>query len=292
MSNAKPKSKIDEAVASKIREDLTTGVGYGRPPEHSRFKKGKSGNPAGRHRAESSKPSDLNDLLLAEARRSIKVIENGTTLEITAKEALIKASFKSALRGNSYAQERLLTRIAKADKELAAQIERENEAAEIYVAAKRAAIAEARAAGKPEPEIYPHPDDIVFEPGKPWRLDGPATKEDAVEYQQLARARDLFYLQAFLAPLPEKNKLSMDLYSATFINERLPPRMRLDDNGWFQLHWSLRRLPRREFTKHIQLGWRELGVNLPRGAKLPHIDVDEIVRLIKERLAAKAPAEK
>lgn len=47
-SSRHSKPVVDLDVFASIRRDVMSGVGYGRPPEHTRFKKGRSGNPKGR----------------------------------------------------------------------------------------------------------------------------------------------------------------------------------------------------------------------------------------------------
>lgn len=93
MSKAKPRMAIDLASATNIRRDILGGGGYGNPPEHTRFKKGQSGNPAGR----ASKAvavatlSATNAMLLAESERLITILENGQERGTTAKEAVVRA---------------------------------------------------------------------------------------------------------------------------------------------------------------------------------------------------------
>ena len=62
-------------------------VGFGKPPEEHRFKKGESGNPAGRPRgAKSGKPARpeewLKAIVLEEAYRDITVGEGDRTVTI------------------------------------------------------------------------------------------------------------------------------------------------------------------------------------------------------------------
>ena len=61
-------------------------VGYGRPPQHSRFKKGRSGNPTGSRRRSASPWKTVEEAL----SRKLTITENGQTKRVTMIEALIK----------------------------------------------------------------------------------------------------------------------------------------------------------------------------------------------------------
>jgi Family of unknown function (DUF5681) len=60
-------------------------VGRGRPPLHTRFKKGQSGNPRGPRR----RPKDLPALLVAALNEPVVVTANGEPRQITKREAVI-----------------------------------------------------------------------------------------------------------------------------------------------------------------------------------------------------------
>jgi hypothetical protein len=60
-------------------------VGYGKPPLHSRFQKGRSGNPKGRPRGRKNMSTLLSDAL----NGSVIVVENGRRKKITKREAIV-----------------------------------------------------------------------------------------------------------------------------------------------------------------------------------------------------------
>lgn len=71
-------------------------VGYGRPPHHSRFQKGRSGNPRGR--AKGSK--NLAQLIEQEMEIKITITENGQRRRITKREAIAKQLVNKAVGGD------------------------------------------------------------------------------------------------------------------------------------------------------------------------------------------------
>lgn len=69
------------------------GVGYGRPPRHTQFQKGQSGNPQGRPRGTPSIKADL----AAALGELIDIKENGRTRTVTKQRAVLDTLISSAI---------------------------------------------------------------------------------------------------------------------------------------------------------------------------------------------------
>ena len=80
-------------------------VGYRNPPKHSRFRKGKSGNPGGRR----PKSRNLETLLNDELEQKVSVTERGVKRRISKREAIIKTLVDGALKQDPRSLLTLLT---------------------------------------------------------------------------------------------------------------------------------------------------------------------------------------
>ncbi len=72
-------------------------VGYGRPPVHTRWQKGQSGNPNGRPK----KSKNLDTLMELELDKVIVVREAGKEKRLTKREAIARRLVHGALAGNA-----------------------------------------------------------------------------------------------------------------------------------------------------------------------------------------------
>jgi hypothetical protein len=82
-------------------------VGYGKPPQHTRFKKGESGNPTGRPKGS----KNLTTLLEKELKQRVVVTENGRRRSITKQEAMVKHLVNKAVSGDRPLMQLLLVEI-------------------------------------------------------------------------------------------------------------------------------------------------------------------------------------
>jgi hypothetical protein len=89
--------------------DYTTG--YGKPPLHTRFRKGQSGNPAGRPR--NSDRLRAKALTLEEAYRAVVVREDGDgrAVPVPALQAVLRSQIALAMKGNGPAQRAVLAAV-------------------------------------------------------------------------------------------------------------------------------------------------------------------------------------
>jgi hypothetical protein len=74
-------------------------VGYRKPPKHTQFKKGQSGNPRGRPRGTRNLATDLS----AELSELVTVREAGHSRPISKQRALINSLMAKALKGDTRA---------------------------------------------------------------------------------------------------------------------------------------------------------------------------------------------
>lgn len=71
-------------------------IGYGRPPRHSRFKPGQSGNPKGRPRGRKNVHTILEETLY----RPVPITENGRKRKVPAIEAMFLGLLRKSLDGD------------------------------------------------------------------------------------------------------------------------------------------------------------------------------------------------
>jgi hypothetical protein len=96
--------------AAKKEAKTPYEIGYGKPPEHSRFKKGQSGNPNGRPRRKHG--DQARRIALQEAYRPVTVREGDGFKKMPAIQAVHRAQVALAAKGNGPAQ-RAFLRIVK-----------------------------------------------------------------------------------------------------------------------------------------------------------------------------------
>jgi hypothetical protein len=81
---------------------VSNPVGYGKPPVHTRFRKGQSGNPTGKRRHGDAERAQA--LIWEEAYRLLTVREGVKVTRMPALQAVIRSQIAAAAKGNVTAQ--------------------------------------------------------------------------------------------------------------------------------------------------------------------------------------------
>ena len=88
-----PRIRIDR------KEAAGSEVGYGKPPVHSQFQPGKSGNPKGRPKSTKNLKTDLAE----ELAERVQVTENGRLVKISKQRLMLKTLTTKAIKGDARA---------------------------------------------------------------------------------------------------------------------------------------------------------------------------------------------
>ena len=102
-------------MTSRKKKSVPYAVGYGKPPMHTRFRKGQSGNPGGRPRR--TVTARAKALALREAYRTVTVKEGDRTLALPAIQAILRSQIVLAAKGNVQAQRAVLAAIQTIEQE-------------------------------------------------------------------------------------------------------------------------------------------------------------------------------
>ena len=90
-------------------------IGYGRPPEKTRFRPGRSGNPRGRPK----KPKSIREKFERELERKVAVREDGRVKKIPKIDLWVRCVIADAIKGNHRASRILIEMRAASDEEIA-----------------------------------------------------------------------------------------------------------------------------------------------------------------------------
>lgn len=176
-------------------------IGYKKPPKARQFKKGQSGNPAGRPRgAKSKKPSkrlvnELSNMILSEADRLVPITEHGERAEIPLAQLIIRKMAADAVKGSDRARKEFLTMTKEAQQH---RIDERVSLIETTITFQKNAWSEldrCKNWGIDPPEIIPHPGavDICLQTGTVTvTVTGPKDRREKEQLEKWERIKEHF----------------------------------------------------------------------------------------------------
>jgi hypothetical protein len=249
-------------------------VGYKNPPSNTRFKKGESGNPNGRpKKPEPATAVKASGLVLKEADKLVQVRVGDKIEEITMEEALLRSEMKTAVNGNPLAQKHTLDRIRHARQQRCTEIAEDLGSWRGLVGKLRWVFAEYEVRNLPPPDIWPHPDDVIFDEEKGVSIVGPADKEQAADMSKRMRLRPILFEQNALDVRAKRPRSDDPLDGAgtaialvRLIDSSLPPRCRLSESEYLNHYFEHRGKSQRILMKELRREWRSVDIPMRRGA--------------------------
>src|SRR5688572_7465458 len=99
----RPMRDSDDGASNDQLNNATYTVGYCRPPRHTQFQPGVSGNPSGRRKGVKNFKTLFEDIL----REEISLREGNVTKKITKGEAIVRSLIIGAMKGDPRSQQNL-----------------------------------------------------------------------------------------------------------------------------------------------------------------------------------------
>ncbi len=138
---------------------------------------------------------------------------------------------------------------------------------------RSAEVLAAREKGLPEPDILPHPDDVIIDRSSGVTIDGPMIREDIGTVQKAKQLITAVLLQEALEMRRNRVKGEPEqvpgtpLMFAIWLNRSaLNKRMRFTDDEMIDMRMRFRGLSIRELEKLAFRMWKASGVSVKRGA--------------------------
>ena len=214
----------------------------------------------------------LDDILVELIKQEVNLPTGSGVETLTVFEMVIRSIVKSAINGNGANARFIVNIMMQAERMHAQAMATQN----TYWAARQKELhkefGEHMEKYGCEPEIYPHPDDIVLDPRKGARIRGPYDKATALHARYTAQVIDaLLWQHALEACL---DKVSIDeplnrgaLFLALFFETSLPERMHIPSVELVTLLSRRGRMPKRQLLKETYRAWQLVGFDIKRGAR-------------------------
>lgn len=188
---SEPFKSKSENIGTRLLDNADYEVGYAKPPQSSRFKPGKSGNPKGRPKGARNKLPALNEerlkaIILEEAYREIKVNEGNRQVNVPMAQAIVRSLAHNAVKGNTRAQRLFSEMLASTETSHKRLHDEWLETAIEYKVDWERELARRKAHAIEAPDPIPHPDDICINMRQGTvSINGPMTREEKQDRDDL-----------------------------------------------------------------------------------------------------------
>ena len=162
-------TKVDEkAKRALAARPMDYEVGFGKPPQRTRFAKGQSGNRDGRPKGARSKIPALNEerlkaIVLEEAYRDIKVNDGDRQVTLSMAQAIIRSLALAAVKGEARAQAMFTRLLGAVEQQNKALHDEWLQTAINYKADWEKILRHRKELGVTLPDPVPHPDDVIID---------------------------------------------------------------------------------------------------------------------------------
>ena len=276
-----------------VGDDFTSS---GKPSVSGQFKKGKSGNPKGRpkKKAEAARPSladrPTDVQWLKRLYGTVSVRTAGGLTQMPFGEALIASIQAEALKGKRLHAKLIVDWMREAETKAAESKIEFSESLKLLKQRHQLLIDEARQSNKPEPRLFPHPADIIYDRTQfCYNLHGPISQEDAELFEIATPLREFFVIQSEML---RRHRPEMEakpcpwLLMALLLDKDLPPSFRWQEETWTSVAVSYVRKPdywlQKKASEKLEAGTR--GTKPMTHEEFQAWDVSDPLQLILKML--------